>query len=689
MGRPANTKRPEDTALKTALKRYAILSSLAFLMAGGLAFFVAIASAKRIETRTVDIVQFAMRENGLNWVQVSADGLRLILEGTAPSEAARFRANSQALSLVDGDRVVDLLDVVDAASFAAPPFALEMLRNEDGISLIGLVPSDAHAEIADAVPELSEDTEVVDLIEDADYPVPEGWSEAVDYGLRALATLSRAKVSVTPGRVEVEAVSRSPEERAEFVEALERRVPDGVELILDISAPRPVITPFALRFVRSADGARLETCSADTPEDRDRILAAARDAGLTGEAACQIGLGIPSPQWARAVEQTLAATAEIGETTVTFTDADISLVAAETADPEVFDRIIGALEADLPEVFSLTAILTEPASPDANTGPPSFIATLDGEGLVELSGRLPDERIEAAVGAFAEAAFGSGNVRLVTRQVEDLPAGWTVRVLAGLSALQQLNNGTVRIEPDQLDIRGQTGSTSAVSDIARLLGDRLGSTAQFDIDVDYIEALDPASSIPTAENCVGFVADILAETKITFDPGSVEINESAGAVLDRLAEVLPDCRHVAMEIGGHTDAQGRETMNLRLSQGRADAVLNGLLARNVLTTNLTAQGYGESRPIADNDTETGRETNRRIEFRLMTDIQTELVVAAEIAAVEAAANLPRPTPRPGPDPEPEGTAPEEDAEPADAAEESQDDTDTPETGDAAEEEDTE
>ena len=73
-----------------------------------------------------------------------------------------------------------------------------------------------------------------------------------------------------------------------------------------------------------------------------------------------------------------------------------------------------------------------------------------------------------------------------------------------------------------------------------------------------------------------------------------------------------------MEIGGHTDSQGREEMNLQLSQSRADAVLNALLARRILTSNLTAKGYGEATPISDNGTEEGREANRRIEFKLIT-----------------------------------------------------------------------
>ena len=77
-----------------------------------------------------------------------------------------------------------------------------------------------------------------------------------------------------------------------------------------------------------------------------------------------------------------------------------------------------------------------------------------------------------------------------------------------------------------------------------------------------------------------------------------------------------------MEIAGHTDSQGREEMNQSLSQSRAEAVLQALMARRVLTSNLSAKGYGESRPIADNDTEDGREENRRIEFTIITDEDT-------------------------------------------------------------------
>ncbi|MEM1341142.1 MAG: OmpA family protein, partial [Pseudomonadota bacterium] len=205
---------------------------------------------------------------------------------------------------------------------------------------------------------------------------------------------------------------------------------------------------------------------------------------------------------------------------------------------------------------------------------------------------------------------------------------------------------------------GETGSQTALSDASRILAERLGDTAAFDLDITYVEELDPASAIPTEAECVARLNGILDETKISFDPGSVEINDEAALVLDAIAEVLPDCRHVEMEIGGHTDSQGRESMNARLSQARADAVLNGLLGRNILIGNLSSRGYGESRPIADNETEEGREANRRIEFRLLAEV-IEAAAEAEVAERNETLLAVRPIPRP------DRAAEESDAEGAD------------------------
>jgi len=97
-----------------------------------------------------------------------------------------------------------------------------------------------------------------------------------------------------------------------------------------------------------------------------------------------------------------------------------------------------------------------------------------------------------------------------------------------------------------------------------------------------------------------------------------ELKAKRPEIMNRIAEILKECGEISMEIAGHTDSQGREVMNERLSRQRAQAVLNELRMRRVLTASISAVGYGESQPIADNGTEEGRAANRRIEFNVIT-----------------------------------------------------------------------
>jgi OOP family OmpA-OmpF porin len=550
---------------------------------------------------------------------------------------------------VDADRIVNEVGIEVRDTRPAPRFSLDILRNNEGIQIIGLVPGvngEGGEDIARAIEGIADGAEVTDMVETADYPAPDTWISALGFGLRALRELPRSKVTVFADRVEVEAISDSPEQQAEWIALLEEAQPSGVEVVLDISAPRPVISPFTLRAVLDDAGLRFETCAADTRRAQDRIMSAARETGAEGPIECPIGLGVPSPSWGQAVVTGLEALAELGGGTLAFTDADVTLIAPQGIDQDAFDRVIGELDAALPEVFSLNGVM--PETEQRTAGPARFFATLDPETGVSLRGRLPEGAIGLSVRAFAVSAFGRDRTDIATRAVPDLPQGWAVRAMSGLRALSELHEGDLTLDPETLRVSGRTGDQDLRSRLTRQLSEELGAGADFQLDIRYDEELDPIASLPTPEECVARIEAVQADSKIVFEPGSVEISEEAGEILDRIAEILPDCQHVEMEIGGHTDSQGREEMNLGLSQSRADAVLNGLLARGVLVSNLTARGYGESRPIADNGTEAGRERNRRIEFRLQSEVDARDAAEAEAAREEALQEAfgRRPVPRP-------------------------------------------
>lgn len=587
-----------------------------FGAAAGLSFVTAGYSVQMVEERSEIGVRSVLDDRQLVWAEVSADGLQVTLSGEAPTEALRFQALSAAGSIVDAARVIDEMQVEAEASIEPPRFSAEILRNDGGLSVIGLIPLSTDREaLAARFTQLAGETQFADFLEDADYPTPRGWDDAMAFALAALGELPRAKVSVEAGRVRITAMVESREEKNELERALNRASPPGLIVSLNITAPRPVLTPFTLRFVKDDEGVRFDACSADSDRARGMIVRAALAAGLTGSGACTVGMGVPTPRWADAVSLAIESVDTLGGGTVTFSDADISLVALEGTDQALFDRVIGELQADLPDVFALKALLPKPEDP--SIGPPEFVATLSPEGLVQLRGRMADEATRDLATSYAKSLFGSDTVYSAPRVAEGLPAGWSTRVLTGLEALGNLSNGAVVITPDLMTVTGNTGDRNANARIAQLLSSSLGEADRFDIRVTYQEKLDPVAGLPSPDDCEREIGEIISVQKISFEPGSATIDASALGTMDDIAEVLRQCGDLKLEIQGHTDSQGREEMNLDLSQQRAQSVLNELRARRVLVARFEAKGYGETTPIADNGSEEGRELNRRIEFKLI------------------------------------------------------------------------
>ena len=113
---------------------------------------------------------------------------------------------------------------------------------------------------------------------------------------------------------------------------------------------------------------------------------------------------------------------------------------------------------------------------------------------------------------------------------------------------------------------------------------------------------------------------ILRLTGLTFPSGSDEIRPDNFAVLTKVQRVVREFPEARIVVEGHTDSQGNESMNQSLSRRRAIAVREYLLSNVAMSADrITAVGYGESRPVAPNDTEAGRTRNRRIEITLTFD----------------------------------------------------------------------
>ncbi len=131
---------------------------------------------------------------------------------------------------------------------------------------------------------------------------------------------------------------------------------------------------------------------------------------------------------------------------------------------------------------------------------------------------------------------------------------------------------------------------------------------------------------------------------VNFDFNKSDIRPDSRPVLDEAAEILRANPNVRISIEGHTDAIGSDAYNEKLSVRRAEAVFRYLVNLGVAPERMEVVGYGETRPLADNETEEGRAQNRRVELHIIAPIPPP---EEPPVAPPAAAPAPEPEASPG------------------------------------------
>ncbi len=234
-------------------------------------------------------------------------------------------------------------------------------------------------------------------------------------------------------------------------------------------------------------------------------------------------------------------------------------------------------------------------------------------GSVTLAGSVPDDATKTNVVDAAIAGFGAGNVSDQLNVAGIEPTAELTSAATDLAALlggaaPALSEGAVNLQETVLTVTGTATTVEGVGTINDALAGFTNVTVTSTVGADPGQAVDALGELLTLE-------------PITFESGSDVITSESEETLLTAVEYLtaafaanPD---LAVEIGGHTDDQGDEGFNQELSQARASAVLQYLTDSGVPAAGLTATGYGESEPVADNATSEGRAQNRRIEFTIV------------------------------------------------------------------------
>ena len=125
-----------------------------------------------------------------------------------------------------------------------------------------------------------------------------------------------------------------------------------------------------------------------------------------------------------------------------------------------------------------------------------------------------------------------------------------------------------------------------------------------------------AASDAAAVQREGNLLSVTLKGDVSFDTNSSVVRPGLYGELDRIASVLVQYPQTVIRVEGHTDSVGSEAYNMDLSQRRAEAVRNLLVQRGVAGSRLEVVAFGESLPVATNETEAGRQRNRRVELKI-------------------------------------------------------------------------
>lgn len=186
------------------------------------------------------------------------------------------------------------------------------------------------------------------------------------------------------------------------------------------------------------------------------------------------------------------------------------------------------------------------------------------------------------------------------------PQGWHNSVAALMTPdLKQIRQGQLSVNGTAVQLRGK------MTDPAKIQA----MTALYQSLVQAPYRLNTQLSAHQAEQQL--LDNTLKNRIVEFESGSAVLTATGSQILDEMVLALNKLQNKNIKIIGHTDNSGQAQKNIQLSQSRAEAVKNYLIAKGIAASRLSLAGMGANQPVADNSTAEGRKKNRRIEFEVL------------------------------------------------------------------------
>ena len=575
---------------------------------GGLGLYGSANHAKRMQAAVsagADRVAGAAR----HMVQARVAGRDIVVTGVAETQAD-FDSLQTAFDAVDGRRIVDLSGV--AVLPVASPFELTATRADGVTTLAGAVPDMASGA---ALTEATDGLVVSSGVPDRNWP---------DIAARAVAVLNgtlSGDMTLSNRALTLRALVPTPSQ-ADAARAALAELPDGYTLdaafdVLDDG------TPLRLTATLGADGL---AASGKVPAG----FALADDLPDGTHALTEAGVPMGGADWPEAANTGLAALAALRDGTLSFENNALTLTGNATPDEKLrAEALIGGL----PEGYTG---LTDIALYDDGS-PPDWQFAYSAISGGAVTGKLPS-------GLTMAMLMGTTGLRDLTGapavSLTQTDAAGALGILAVASEyLPETENLTFAASPDgtSLDLVLSPGVNADL--VAVDLAERLPASVAFTISpldslpADGAERTDPATMAreqfrfgnwlpvltfaPDTATCTAQAGAVLAGGGVNFLSGSAQIDAKSIRAINALSAIAQRCvgeGGLTLEIAGHTDATGNGADNQLLSEDRATAVQVALIDRGIDAQSMVATGYGQTRPLADNETLEGRAANRRTEF---------------------------------------------------------------------------
>lgn len=501
-------------------------------------------------------VAAALEGAGAGWANVEVLGRDVRITATAPDSAGKTTALAAAGGVSGVRRVNENVDVLATQQ----PFTLRAERKGDSIMLGGYVPGEAaRAQVLAEVARLFPGARVEGNLEAA-AGAPKNFSQIVTFALTQLGRLSEGDASISDTTIAISGRARDLASYAAFADAL-KAAPDGITITSANIIP-PTVSPYLWSAERRGDVLALAGYAPDRPT-REANAAAAKQKfpDLKVNDGQVLALG-QSAFYGRAVQTILDALTHLSAGTGRL-EGDAVAISGSAPDAAsrsaINDLLKAAADAGLKTEMNVSA--PEPPPPPEPSPPPP----------PQESAQTPPSGAAPAPDASAPAP-----------QAEPPPAP------------------AAEAAPAKPEVAASPPPPPAPPKVEEKPSDVVVST--------------PEPKTEAARDCGQKVQDSVKRRLVHFARSSAEIGEKSTALIADIGAALKSCGKVSIAVEGHTDNEGRAFNNQRLSEVRAAAVRDALVAQGVSPSQISSAGFGWTRPLVPNTSKENMAKNRRVEF---------------------------------------------------------------------------